>query len=380
MAEPYLDLMAFARGAEFANDRNWADTFRDIQSRAQENALQRGQQVFDMNKPVAEAKVQDFMRGRDAGLNAARFSADVLREATAQPAEAQGGYLAARLYGQLQKAQSPEEASAIYNFGKAQMAAALNRGDQAGALAIANAMPGQNMTEALKGHLNWGNPKFYTDPANVEAAGGKLQPDGSVLYGGTKIPLALFANIQRRMATNQTFDQTAVLAPHAQRQQQLTATQDWMQQFNPQYAQQGVQFVLGPNGQMMAIPVAPPAPVPMQQVPDMATPGATGLPTGVVPSQAGYGRGFVNPPLAGMPITAAPFVVAQPPAPAPQQAVQSPGQVGMAGIQADAVRARARIAEEQARLAALNRAQLALTPPRRGGTTREMGWMTQPNF
>jgi hypothetical protein len=52
----------------------------------------------------------------------------------------------------------------------------------------------------------------------------------------------------------------------------------------------------------------------------------------------------------------------------------------MAGIQADAVRARARIAEEQARLAALNRAQLSLAPPRRGGTTREMGWLTKPDF
>lgn len=365
MAESFLDLMAFTRGAEFANDRNWADVFRDIQSRTQENALQQNQQVFDLNKPVAEAKVQDFMRGRDAGQAAARFSADVLREVSQQPVEAQGGLLAARLYGQLQQAKSPEEVSALYNFGKAQMAAALNRGDQAGALAIANSMPGQNMTEALKGHLNWGNPEFYSNPENVEAAGGKLQPDGTVVYGGTKIPLALFANIQRRLATNRATDQTVLLAPHAQRQQQLNTTQQWMEQFNPQFAQQGVQFVMGPNGQMMAVPMAPPQMALPGAMPQFApAPGGMPLPAGVMPSAAGAGRGVVNPaPVFMMPTPAQP--------PQAQAGVQN-----LADIQAAAAANQQELQRLLARQKALSGATMSLLP---AGAQPSAAWRTLAN-
>lgn len=105
----YLDFMAFAKGAEQANQANWADTMRswqvavnDLNARTGEEKLRQLRSSFDMGQPLEQAKIDDQLTLRAANIDSAGWETSSLKKwaQLADPAQrdaAQVGDIQARI-------------------------------------------------------------------------------------------------------------------------------------------------------------------------------------------------------------------------------------------------------------------------------------------
>lgn len=242
----FLDLMAYARGAQQANLENQADaTFALKQENdyfkmlAAQDEAARKQQTFDITRPYLAAEtarrlqdISDGNAGRQANQNVAAFTAQAVKDAAAYPPEGRAGYIAAMLNKQMQETQDPRELAALNSFALNQAAQARALNDAQGAGALFNIALGQSQTGVVDTLTLWNNNATWTDPAAIAKQGGELREDGKIYIPGVAAGLdpVTFAGVVRARASQGAgFDGPGTFAPlqtQAAAQAQLDAQLD----------------------------------------------------------------------------------------------------------------------------------------------------------
>ena len=259
-----LDLMAYTRGQQEAQRDNWTDVLTGLRADAMGEALQQSQTNFDLNLPVRQTQVDDFMnisagnkRAGDWLTNLAIKSADI-------PADMRGAWTADQ-FRNLTATFDPTQPgaktqwAAILDAGRRQAFDFAKANDMPAALAILDTLPGASAAVGTQAGqtVAWNNP---TDAMFTAAGATAIEGDtANVMFNGVKIPKMAFANLMQSRTDNplgnafsnrvaqfeniglQQAQQQALIAQQQARQQQsLAALQST-----------GGQGFIGPNGQLV---------------------------------------------------------------------------------------------------------------------------------
>jgi hypothetical protein len=303
----FIDLMAYARGAEMANKANWQDVMNDLDVRRTEEALRQSQTTYNLGLPLAQENSRTAMEAIEGNRRAADFQTSVFTELAKMPREQQADFVVQSAMNRLQNLDgtrpgAAQEAQGIQTYLTRLASDYAKAGDTASAQKILGAMPGANVGQKLVEIDRWSNPATALNPQNIAGAGGKMLPDGNVEFMGYKMTPAQFAQMQQQRAQN------ANVLPGLQnlgQQQQMLAMAEQVAQA---YRNAGFQVAINPiTGQVTPLPAAaaPAAPAAVG-VPNPAAGMTMAPPTAAQTALAG---------LAGIP-AAAPMAAPVMPAPA----------------------------------------------------------------
>lgn len=225
----YLDLMAFAKGAELANQANWKDTMNDISSRSAEEQLRQSQDVFNLNMPLAELgtgkKIEDF-QGNQMSFD---FQSSLNKELAGMPEEQRGAYQAQTVLNALKNMDMTRPGSQAYqrglvDYGTKAVSDLVKAGRFEDANALARSLPGVSNTGRLAEAQSYMRPGALNDAVSIAAAGGEMQPSGKVRFRGSSVDLdpLEFAQIRARQAQDPSFNPLSALAEIDKRNRDLT--------------------------------------------------------------------------------------------------------------------------------------------------------------
>ena len=297
----FIDLMAYARGAEMANKANWQDVMNDLDVRRTEEALRQSQTTYNLGLPLAQENSRTAMEAIEGNRRAADFQTSVFTELAKMPREQQADFVVQSAMNRLQNLDgtrpgAAQEAQGIQTYLTRLASDYAKAGDTASAQKILGAMPGANVGQKLVEIDRWSNPATALNPQNIAGAGGKMLPDGNVEFMGYKMTPAQFAQMQQQRAQN------ANVLPGLQnlgQQQQMLAMAEQVAQA---YRNAGFQVAINPiTGQVTPLPAAaaPAAPaLPAAGSPD---------PTAALAALAGVGA-----PMPGAPVVPAMPAAARP--------------------------------------------------------------------
>jgi hypothetical protein len=263
MAEPFIDFMAFARGAEFANAANWRDVQNDINARTGEARLAQDEATFGLKFPLAQLGAElETERGRaaiedyKANRGFAKFEADVSRELMGLTPDQRGAVVAQRLAEAAQTA-TPATMGNLARWAQAQALRELRSGNTQAGYAILRAMPDGDMSEPARQLALWNDPNSYRNPDVIRSGGGEPQPDGTVLYAGVPMLPEQFAQVKRLQATQGSLANVGqVLAPLAAHQQQLDQRAAYNRDMAAIQEANGMRAVIDPaTGQAVYVPI-----------------------------------------------------------------------------------------------------------------------------
>jgi len=334
----FLDLMAYARGAEFANQANWNDVKNDISTRTSEDQLRRSQVEFDLKLPYAQLESEDRAGTAYAARSMADWQANLTNKMASMPREQQPQAYADAIGAQLRGIvpNSPgaaKQQEALRMFATRKAVELAESDNIAGAQAILAQLPGADTSRQMGEIMKWRNPAALT-PENIQTAGGTVGPDGQITYAGVRMSPFEFAERMQAQAVNAMVNPMAGLQKVFERNQQVDFAGQVASLNNAQ--NNGVQFMVNPQtGQIMGIRMNPDGTVTSvpvntavgggQPTPAPAVAGGNiPLPSGVAPSTAGAGRGtmdwrtdprVVDPQAGAVPSSMAQPVVTTPPAP-----------------------------------------------------------------
>jgi len=268
----FLDLMAFANGAQLAKDRLQQNDLAQLNAIGKDLGNQQAQQNFDvgqfdfgqkqfltgLNNPIFTQQAANNLAGAqiqgDAVIgyqDSARFQADTLQQFSQVPREQQGDFLANAIQQFAANSTNPEVAKATRNFGLQQANQLRTAGRFEDAQKVINALAGvqQNTVQASQ----WGNRDFYTNPTNIANAGGTLLANGKVRINttGQEVDLIPFAAQQQRLTANA--DAGTLSFDNAIQQQtvQQAAQQAQIDQIKSAYARLGLNVEVLPNGTIL---------------------------------------------------------------------------------------------------------------------------------
>jgi hypothetical protein len=288
-APAFIDLMAFTRGQEQANDANWRDEIRDINARKAEEALRQSQTKFDLELPSVQfAQEEDYKTalGNRAG---AEFQTNLFTEAARLPAEEQTSFITNAFKKRLQEIDptAPGASAERLSIQNAAILRANNmrKTDPDAAAELFSLVPGrQDYVNSVRDLAKWSDPKVATDPINLlEAAssiGAQFDP-ATNLYAipGTNTRLNAFdlINIKREQAESKVSNVT----PQLQRSAAVQTAIDTNSGIMEQLRNLGISAVVNPNTgglQVLGRFGAPGVPTGTQSQPTAEPPAYTGLP------------------------------------------------------------------------------------------------------
>jgi hypothetical protein len=254
-APAFIDLMAFTRGQEQANDANWRDEIRDINARSAEEKLRQSQTMFDLALPGTQFAVEaDYTKqlGNRAG---AEFQTNLFTEAGKLPPDQQTSFIANAFKKRLQEI-DPTAPGATAERLSLTNAAVLRAGnmvttDPEAAAELYGLVPGrQDYVASVRDLAKWSDPKVANDPINLlEAAnsiGAQFDP-ATNLYAipGTNTRLNQYEliNLKREQAQNKVSNVT----PQLQRSQAVQNSIDTNSGIMEQLRNLGISAVVNPN-------------------------------------------------------------------------------------------------------------------------------------
>lgn len=237
---PYLDLMAFARGAELGNTQNWKDAENDVIQRTREAKLAQDEATFGLNFPLAQQgagllKEQGAqqMQALQDNMATAKFTAQALQRMTGMSAPQRAAYLSETLREYGQRA-TPGQVGALMQFGQAQALKAYQANDLEGAERILASLPGVDSSPAMREVAKWSDPAQYMNPEVIAQGGGVVQADGRVLYAGALYEPGRFAMIKQEQARKGALaDIPRLTAPMVEQQGAMRRREEFMQSMAP---------------------------------------------------------------------------------------------------------------------------------------------------
>ena len=127
--------MAYAQGAELANQANWRDVLNEFSTAQQQQNLTQQQAEFGLNFPIAQEAAAERMAQIQANRGVADTQARILQEASKLPADQRSGYMLDSLQNYMQKLDAGTPAgragiSAINTMVMNQLNTALRLGDE----------------------------------------------------------------------------------------------------------------------------------------------------------------------------------------------------------------------------------------------------------
>lgn len=97
-----INLMAYAQGAEMANQANWRDVLNEFSTAQQQQNLTQQQAEFGLNYPLAQETAAERMSQIQANRGVADTQAKILQEASKLPADQRSGYMLDSLQNYMQ--------------------------------------------------------------------------------------------------------------------------------------------------------------------------------------------------------------------------------------------------------------------------------------
>ena len=215
MAE-LLDLMAFAKGAELANQSNWKDTMNDITARIGEESLRQSQEVYNLNAPLREMKVGneiDTFMGNQLSYD---FQSSLNKETAGMDPAERAQFSADRVLATLKNMDltRPENRAfqkGVIDMGMQSVENLRKLGMADRAVALARSLPGFTGAEAQAQAQAVAKPGYFNDALMVQSAGGQMMPNGKVSYGGVEMDPLQFQQFKVREASEPNFNPTTAL-------------------------------------------------------------------------------------------------------------------------------------------------------------------------
>jgi hypothetical protein len=256
----FIDLMGFARGARLANDDNWRDAFNQLKMDDMQTAAAQQQELYNLKLPELQAATADRMAERLANRDVAKLEAMLSKEALGVPPEGIGGLYAARVNeAMLNAGEDPARLRAIKTFGARKVASLVGAGDLQGARALSTAMGGE-YTQKIEAIETWRDPRNWSNPEAVAAAGGTVRADGKVeMVGlpGVAVTPEQFAKMQLDKARSALYDPTKMVAGARNTQEQEAMLLKDIDRFNAERAKDGipVRAIRSVGGGVQYVPV-----------------------------------------------------------------------------------------------------------------------------
>lgn len=224
-AGDFLDLMAFARGAQQANTENWQDTLNDISARSREEALRQSQTAYDLALPGAQRGAEEAEKGAIGLQKGQDFQTSVLTEADKLPPAQRAQFIADSAIRRLQNIDpmapgAAQERNSIESFLKVQAGGLAKANPDQAATLYGATTTGGAAADSLRKLAMLSDPKLAFDPINLanlanEYGGTYDQATNTVKLPGSggSMPVEGFVG----MARQRVVDQTADLTPGFQR-------------------------------------------------------------------------------------------------------------------------------------------------------------------
>lgn len=255
-----IDLMAFAKGAELANQANWQDTLNDLRTRMGENQLSQSQAAFGLQMPLREEQTMSQLQQLQGNRQAGETIASIVGQAgTMGTPEEQNAFILKNLQDQFATmGQQPGdrfkmEALQRYALDRAGMAA--KAGDAAMAAQYSAMIPGNPFANQTRLLQEISDPRVATDPIRLQQLGAEgvdLQ-QGTVTYRGQTYPVQRFLQEKRGEAAGglayNPFEGINKIAEMNVRNAAALST-------NPGYAERGYQWVTDIYGNRSLAPIA----------------------------------------------------------------------------------------------------------------------------
>jgi hypothetical protein len=288
MAE-FLDLMAFAKGAELANQSNWKDTMNDITARTGEESLRQSQGLYDLGAPLREMRVGNEIDTFAGNQLAYDFQSSLNKETAGMDPAERAQFSADRVLASLKNMDltRPENRAyqtGVVNYGMkvVQDLQKLGRADQAALLA--RSLPGFTGADSMAQAQALAKPGYFSDALMVQSAGGQMLPNGKVSYGNVEMDPLQFQQFKVREASDPNFNPTTALIELDKFNKDMA----FQNQVADRAKRLGMEIMINPvNGQRVMVPRAqamqaaaaglqlPPGTVPGQTVPGQTVPGQT---------------------------------------------------------------------------------------------------------
>lgn len=215
MAE-FLDLMAFAKGAELANQSNWKDTMNDINARTGEESLRQSQGLYDLFNPLRELKVGNEIDTFAGNQLAFDFQSSLNKETAGMDPAERAQFMADRVLATLKNMDLTRPENRAFQKGvidtgmqSVQNLQKLGMADRA--VALARSLPGFTGAEGQAQAQALAKPGYFNDALMVQSAGGQMMPNGKVSYGGVEMEPLQFQQLKVREATDPNFNPTTAL-------------------------------------------------------------------------------------------------------------------------------------------------------------------------
>lgn len=403
----FIDFMAFARGAEMAQEANWRDRINQqaLDERQQEQAWRELSRQTALPTYQAEhanrlRELQDAGQQRELNQRIAQRTSDIAREAMQYGDEA-AGMMGVRYYEALQGATTAQERQALQASGLRSAADFARAGDYQGAEALLTAIGRPDLGQRVASAGQWNDPANFMNPEFVAQAGGILGPDGAVTYqpGGPNspavtMPAATFAQFMRQQSLDATRDLAGPLGQASAQQRQRDAWQQYLNELNAAGYPNNIQYRGNPEtGAMTMLPIPPVTPgvqndtarlaatYPAPSAPAVNYSGAPASLAAPAPSLAGVLAGAPGATPGIAPTAPAAPAAVQPAAPAAAQPpaldFNDPAVLSVLRALAPQAQVPAPAAVPQTALP-LDQLLRALTAPPRATQGVSPGWLTQP--
>lgn len=277
----FVDLTAYARGAETANAMNWQDVFKDISSRQAEEALMQNQAQFGLKYPLAQLQTEDATATMQANRQLGQAQAEIWQQALKMAPEQRTDFVLGETQRRLSELNPADSTGRMQAMGwmqslQRQLAEAVRTNDRASAQKIMAALPnlyspfagqeaGRTQTQALADQkaaaLNQAIGAAPDAPMYV------AMPDGTIENVGAQ-----------RQLYQQWFPQPSAATPPLVPGQNFTPA-PWAAAAAPAWMQQIQQMPVAPvpplapvTAAPVPVPAAPVAGTPAPAAPQASTP------------------------------------------------------------------------------------------------------------
>lgn len=262
----FLDLMAYTRGQQEAQNDNWRDVFNDARASQMQQALDQNQLNFDLEFPLRQLAAEDTLNAGQGKRALSNLFTQYDTRIGDIPQDMRADYTVDWLTRVRQgiDPNAPGAATTLAGLNDRSRAwmlefARAGNSDAAARIAQTMAGPGADVGNQIQNITAWNNPTGEM----IRAAGGIVDDNnpGVVTYNGLQIPAQRFYALQQQLAANpmsgvyangMAREQTIFDAQQRQQQmlgQQRTAAMRTQEQLRAL----GYDSVIGANGQVIPV-------------------------------------------------------------------------------------------------------------------------------